>query len=57
VEQAAVENNATEAKNEEAATEVNTADAPSTDDNATPAKPKRSRRRRPAKDGVKAEAQ
>ena len=56
-EQAAVENNATEAKNEEAATEVNTADAPSTDDNATPAKPKRSRRRRPAKDGAKAEAQ
>ena len=56
-EQAAVENNTTEAKNEEAATEVNTADAPSTDDNATPAKPKRSRRRRPAKDGVKAEAQ
>ncbi|MBQ6571590.1 MAG: ribonuclease III [Alistipes sp.] len=56
-EQAAVENNTTEAKNEEAATEVNTADAPSTDDNATPAKPKRSRRRRPAKDGAKAEAQ
>ena len=56
-EQAAVENNTTEAKNEEAATEVNTADAPSTDDNATPAKPKRSRRRRPAKEGVKAEAQ
>ena len=56
-EQTAVENNATEAKNEEAATEVNTADAPSTDDNATPAKPKRSRRRRPAKEGVKAEAQ
>ena len=56
-EQAAVENNTTEAKNEEAATEVNTADAPSTDDNATPAKPKGSRRRRPAKDGVKAEAQ
>ena len=56
-EQAAVENNTTEAKNEEAATEVNTVDAPSTDDNATPAKPKRSRRRRPAKDGVKAEAQ
>ncbi len=55
--QAAVENNTTEAKNEEAATEVNTADAPSTDDNATPAKPKRSRRRRPAKEGVKAEAQ
>ena len=55
--QAAVENNTTEAKNEEAATEVNTADAPSTDDNATPAKPKRSRRRRPAKDGAKAEAQ
>ncbi|MBQ5830189.1 MAG: ribonuclease III [Alistipes sp.] len=56
-EQAAVENNTTEAKNEEAATEVNTADAPSTDDNATPAKPKRSRRRRPTKDGTKAEAQ
>ena len=56
-EQAAVENNTTEAKNEEVATEVNTADAPSTDDNATPAKPKRSRRRRPAKEGVKAEAQ
>ena len=56
-EQTTVENNATEAKNEEAATEVNTADAPSTDDNATPAKPKRSRRRRPAKEGVKAEAQ
>lgn len=56
-EQVAVENNTTEAKNEEAATEVNTADAPSTDDNATPAKPKRSRRRRPAKEGVKAEAQ
>ena len=56
-EQVAVENNTTEAKNEEAATEVNTADAPSTDDNATPAKPKRSRRRRPAKDGAKAEAQ
>ncbi len=56
-EQAAVENNTTEAKNEEAATEVNTADAPSTDDNATPAKPKRSRRRRPAKDSAKAEAQ
>ena len=56
-EQAAVENNTTEAKNEEAATEVNTADTPSTDDNATPAKPKRSRRRRPAKEGVKAEAQ
>ena len=56
-EQAAVENNTTEAKNEEAATEVNTADAPSTDDNATPAKPKRSRRRRPAKDGAKAEVQ
>jgi ribonuclease-3 len=56
-EQAAVENNTTEAKNEEAATEVNTADAPSTDDNATPAKPKRSRRRRPVKEGVKAEAQ
>ena len=56
-EQAAVENNTTEAKNEEAATEVNTADAPSTDDNATPSKPKRSRRRRPAKDGAKAEAQ
>ena len=56
-EQAAVENNTTEAKNEEAATEVNTADAPSTDDNATPAKPKRSRRRRPAKEGAKAEAQ
>ena len=56
-EQTTVENNTTEAKNEEAATEVNTADAPSTDDNATPAKPKRSRRRRPAKDGAKAEAQ
>ena len=56
-EQAAVENNTTEAKNEEVATEVNTADAPSTDDNATPAKPKRSRRRRPAKEGAKAEAQ
>ena len=56
-EQVAVENNTTEAKNEDAATEVNTADAPSTDDNATPAKPKRSRRRRPAKEGVKAEAQ
>ena len=56
-EQAAVENNTTEAKNEEVATEVNTADAPSTDDNATPAKPKRSRRRRPAKDGAKAEVQ
>ena len=56
-EPAAVENNTTETKNEEAATEVNTADAPSTDDNATPAKPKRSRRRRPAKDGAKAEAQ
>ena len=56
-EQAAVENNTTEAKNEEAATEVNTVDAPSTDDNATPAKPKRSRRRRPAKEGAKAEAQ
>lgn len=56
-EQTTVENNTTEAKNEEAATEVNTADAPSTDDNATPAKPKRSRRRHPAKDGAKAEAQ
>ncbi|MBR3792663.1 MAG: ribonuclease III [Alistipes sp.] len=67
-----VENNATGAKTEAVATEVVatetvatetvatetvTTDAPSTEESATATKPKRSRRRRPAKDGTKAEAQ
>ena len=57
-----VENNATEAKTETVATEAVatetvTTDAPSTEESATATKPKRSRRRRPAKEGAKAEAQ
>ena len=56
-EQTAVENNAIEAKTEAVATETATTDAPSAEESATTTKPKRSRRRRPAKEGVKAEAQ
>ena len=56
-EQTAVENNATETKAETASTEVAVTDLPSTEEAATPTKPKRSRRRRPAKDSAKAESQ
>ena len=57
-----VENNATEAKTEAVATETVatetvTTDAPSTEESAAATKPKRSRRRRPAKEGAKTEAQ
>lgn len=56
-EQTAIENNATEAKTEAVATETVTTDAPSTEESAAATKPKRSRRRRPAKDGAKTESQ